>query len=140
LGALRLELKALEERIGSLIEEKSDSGTRYSDVADLHVLYVGGRIRQIPQFKTLVERLGARFLYHDGGIEHSPTILPNLINRADLVLFPIDCVSHDAVAAIKRLCGQSNKRYVPLRTASLAAVVSALSTLREDADKSDPGP
>jgi len=42
------------------------------------------------------------------------------------VLFPIDCVSHDAVAMIKRLCRQTGKRYAPLRTASLACLLAAL--------------
>jgi hypothetical protein len=52
----------------------------------------------------LIERAGARFLYHDGGIEHGAALLPGLVNRADQMFFPIDCVSHDAVATIKRLC------------------------------------
>jgi hypothetical protein len=34
-----------------------------------------------------------------------------LINRADVTLFPVDCVSHDAAATVKRLCGQSNIRW-----------------------------
>jgi hypothetical protein len=74
----------------------------------------------------LVERIGAGFLHHDGGIEHGAALLPGLVSRADRVLFPIDCVSHDAVAMIKRLCRQTGKRYAPLRTASLACLLAAL--------------
>ena len=48
------------------------------------------------------------------------------MNRADRVFFPIDCVSHDAVATIKRLCRLTEKSYEPLRTASLACLLSAL--------------
>ena len=79
------------------------------------ILYVGGRPNQIPQLKALVERTGARFLHHDGGIEHSSSLLPGLISRADVLLFPIDCISHDAVATLKRLCRQLEKPYLPLR-------------------------
>ena len=45
-------------------------------------------------------------LRHAGGIEHSSSLLPGLISRADVLLFPIDCISHDAVATLKRLCRQ----------------------------------
>jgi hypothetical protein len=90
------------------------------------ILYVGARAHQIPQLKALVERTGARFLHHDGGIEHSSSLLPGLISRADDLFFPIDCISHDAAATIKRLCRQLDKPYQPLRTSSLATLMSAL--------------
>ena len=89
----------------------------------------GARAHQIPQFKALVERTGARFLHHDGGIEHSATLLPGLVSRADYLFFPVDCISHDAAAAVKRLCRQFEKPYRPLRTASLATLVSALANM-----------
>ena len=95
----------------------------------LTVLYAGGRAHQVPLLKGLVERAGATFLHHDGGIEHSSALLPGLIGRADRVLFPIDCISHEAVAAIKRLCRQTGKSYDPLRTASLATLLAALTRM-----------
>jgi hypothetical protein len=79
------------------------------DLSTRTILYVGGRPNQIPQLKALVERTGARFLHHDGGIEHSSSLLPGLISRADVLLFPIDCISHDAVATLKRLCRQLSR-------------------------------
>jgi hypothetical protein len=84
---------------------------------------------QVPLLKDLVERAGASFLHHDGGIEHAAALLPGLVGRADRVVFPIDCISHDAVAAIKRLCRQTGKTYHPLRTASLAALLAALADI-----------
>jgi hypothetical protein len=42
------------------------------------------------------------------------------------VLFPVDCISHDAMATIKRLCRLMTKSYQPLRTASLSCLLSAL--------------
>jgi hypothetical protein len=89
-------------------------------------LYVGGRAHQIPQFKAMTERAGGYFLHHDGGIEHSIGLIPGLISRADRVFFPIDCISHDAVVAIKRHCRLAQTVYEPLRTASLACLLSAL--------------
>jgi hypothetical protein len=76
--------------------------------------------------KALAERAGVRLLHHDGGVEHGATLLPGLVSRADHVVFPVDCISHGAVAAIKKLCQQSGKAYTPMRTASLACLLSAL--------------
>jgi hypothetical protein len=45
------------------------------------------------------------------------------------VFFPIDCISHDAVATIKRHCRLTQKTYEPLRTASLACLLSALARI-----------
>jgi hypothetical protein len=100
------------------------------------LLYVGGRTHQVPQLKAVVERAGGVSLYHDGGIEHAPTLLPGLVSRAACLAFPIDCVSHDAVATVKRLCRQTNKPFLPLRTSSVASLLSGLAKLCEA--KTDP--
>jgi Uncharacterized protein conserved in bacteria (DUF2325) len=94
-------------------------------------LYIGGRANQVPKLKALVERSAGRFLHHDGGLEHSAALLPGLVTRADLSVFPVDCVSHDAVAVIKRVCRQAARPYRPLRTSSLACLLSSLATVRE---------
>lgn len=95
------------------------------------ILYIGGRANQVPKFKALVERSAGRFLHHDGGLEHSAALLPGLVSRADVSLFPVDCVSHDAVAAIKRVCRQVARPYRPLRTSSLACLLAALAGIRQ---------
>jgi hypothetical protein len=123
--ALARDLSTVEDEFVCVIEPSSGEATSRA-FTDQTILYVGGRAKQVPQFKAWVERTGARFLHHDGGIEHSPALLPGLASRADLLCFPIDCVSHDAVATIKRLCRQLDKPYRPLRTSSIAALMSAL--------------
>jgi hypothetical protein len=90
------------------------------------LLYVGGRPHQVAHLRTIAERLGAAFLHHDGGIENHPTLLPGLTSRADLVLFPVDCISHDAAHSVKLLCRQAGKRFIPLRSASVTSLLAAL--------------
>ena len=124
--ALRREIESLEGHIAGLLQPATGDGEAALDLSTRTILYVGGRPNQIPQLKALVERTGARFLHHDGGIEHSSSLLPGLISRADVLLFPIDCISHDAVATLKRLCRQLEKPYLPLRAASLATLASSL--------------
>jgi CBS domain-containing protein len=124
------ELESIETRIGSLLVA-DDDGRAKLDLSDATVLYVGGRPNQVPQFKALVERAGGIFLHHDGGIEDSPALLPGLISRAQWTLFPVDCVSHDAMGAVKRTCKRIDKRYLPLRTSSLTCLYSGLLELQQ---------
>jgi hypothetical protein len=124
--ALRREIESLEDHIAGLLQPATGDGEAALNLSTRTILYVGGRPNQIPQLKALVERTGARFLHHDGGIEHNSSLLPGLISRADVLLFPIDCISHDAVATLKRLCRQLEKPYLPLRAASLATLASSL--------------
>jgi Uncharacterized protein conserved in bacteria (DUF2325) len=70
--------------------------------------------------------VGVDLLHHDGGVEDQLGLLPGLSSRADLVVFPVDCVSHPAVTAIKAYCRQTGKRYVPMRTSGAASLLTAL--------------
>jgi hypothetical protein len=127
--ALGQEIAAVETRIGLLIPSREEPVADPAHLCGRSVLYVGGRAHQIPQCRAIVERYGGAFLHHDAGVEHSAALLPGLISRADIVLFPVDCVSHDAVAVIKRSCSQLGKRLMPLRTSSLASLMSALAAI-----------
>jgi hypothetical protein len=125
---LRREFASIETRL-LLPCDESPSAPAHPDVSGYTVLYVGGRAHQVPRYRTVIERAGGNLLHHDAGVEHSAALLPGLLSRADIVVFPVDCVSHEAVATIKRSCQQLGKRYVPLRTASLASLVSTLGSL-----------
>jgi hypothetical protein len=121
--SLQQELDAIGAQFGAA---RDDDPAQRLVLAGLSVLYVGGRAHQIPALRTLVEGGGGRFLHHDAGLEHNAALLPGLVSRADIVVFPVDCISHDAAGAIKRSCGQLNKPYVPLRTSSLTCLMCAL--------------
>jgi hypothetical protein len=132
--SLRNELALVEAQFEALLAGERDGADvpPFADaaLAGTPLLYVGGRAHQVPQLKAVVERAGSVFLHHDGGIEHSVTLLPGLVSRAGCAAFPIDCVSHDAMATIKRLCRQAGKPFLPLRTSSVASLIAGLATLR----------
>jgi hypothetical protein len=90
------------------------------------LLYVGGRTHHIAQLRTIAERSGAAFMHHDGGIEHHLNLLASLASQADLVVFPVDCISHRAAQLAKQLCRQAGKRFIPLRSASASSLLAAL--------------
>jgi Uncharacterized protein conserved in bacteria (DUF2325) len=124
---LRQELSLIEAQINGWCGDEQSALA--PELSGAQVLYVGGRAHQVPQLKAMVERAGGKFLYHDGGIEHSMTLLPGLISRADCAVFPIDCVSHEAMGLLKRQCRQMAKPFVPLRTSSLASLLSGIAAL-----------
>ena len=90
------------------------------------MLYVGGRPKQVWQARAAVEGLGGRFLHHDGGIDDNGALLAGLVSRADLAAFPVDCISHDAAGMVKRLCRQSAKPFLPLRSSGAGSLLAAL--------------
>ena len=44
-------------------------------------------------------------------------------------MFPVDCVSHEAARLVKRLCRQSGKPWIPLRTASVTTFLAAFAPM-----------
>ena len=92
------------------------------------VLYVGGRSGQTALLRRAAARRGAALLHHDA--EQGAALLPGLVGRADLVVFPVDCVSHDAALAVKRLCRQCGRPYHALRSTGVASLLQALERCR----------
>jgi hypothetical protein len=129
-AALRAELEAAENRLTELHGEPAAS-TRL-DLAGMTVLYVGGKPQHVARLRLLVESASGQFICHDGGIEERADLLPGLVSRADAAFFPVDCISHRAALLLKRLCQQAGKPYVPLRNASAAAMLRALSAARAE--------
>jgi hypothetical protein len=97
------------------------------DLSGVTVLYVGGRPGLIDQLKAVVTKRGGTLLSHDGGMEENLAALPGLISRADATFFPMDCISHSAVGHIKKCCRDGHKPFTPLRTASVASFIAAIS-------------
>ncbi len=128
-----LELQAELEAAEACLSPACPTGeiaTGENDLCGRAVLYVGGRSNHIPQLRKLAEERGADFLHHDGGVEDNSYSLTALVARADAVLFPVDCISHGAVTAVKRTCRQLDKRYFPLRSSGLTSFAGALQHLK----------
>lgn len=90
------------------------------------IAYIGGRPRTVSRMRDLVERCRGSLIHHDGGAEQSAETLDGVLVRADVVMFPVDCVSHTAVEKLKTVCGRMNKTYLPLSSASYSSFASEL--------------
>lgn len=90
------------------------------------MLYVGGRPSSNATIRALCERAGVELVVHDGGIEDRKGLLPAAVPGSDIVLFPVDCVDHDSMNHLKKLCVRHGVAFKPLRTAGIASVIAAL--------------
>jgi hypothetical protein len=124
--ALEAEVAALEGVIETTSVSADTSAIDPACLQGRTFLYVGGRPRQVANLRRFTSERGGRLLSHDGGIEESLSLLPGLVGQSDLVLFPVECVSHEATAWVKRSCGDGAKPFHPLRSASLASYVHAV--------------
>ncbi|RAI20485.1 hypothetical protein CH337_09660 [Rhodoblastus acidophilus] len=90
------------------------------------LLYVGGRPQTVCKLRQLIAGRNGQLLHHDGGLENSPARLGELVRQADAVFFPVDCVSHGAAEAVKKICQSEGKPMRPLRSASATTFLRAL--------------
>jgi len=99
------------------------------DLCGRCILYVGGRNNLCSHFRTLVERANGEFIHHDGGREDGPARLNSTLFRADIVVCPLDCISHKAIHLIKKHCEINTKPLAYMHRASTSAFAKALSDI-----------
>jgi uncharacterized protein DUF2325 len=126
---LREEIETAELALAQLLPAPEPDDEVSKDLAGATLLYVGGRTRPIAQLRRLAERWNATLLYHDGGIDDRSGLLEAQVARADRTLFPVDHISHNAVAIVKRVCRSAGKPYLVLRNSGLTAFAAALRSL-----------
>ena len=127
----RNEIESLESLLEQIMGKhtRGDIGASGSGELDLEqrcVLYVGGLSGQKSHYQAIVEQFNGSFLYHDGGLEHGQKSLSSALAKADVVLCPWDCVSHNATQKIKIQCTRDATPIVFLRRASTSAFLKGL--------------
>ena len=97
-----------------------------SSLCARHILFVGGMEKLEPHYRRLVEENGGRFERHDGDCRNGQDRLENMIKRADFVICPVDCNSHNACLCVKRLCKDLKKLYFMLSNSGVGSFQKAL--------------
>lgn len=141
---LQQDLQSMEGFLSFKMESDTDTGTLWDcenceagancaeqGLCGKTVLYVGGQYKMVPRYKQLVEQFGGTFLHHDGGQETARHILPKFLSRADAVLCPVDCVSHDACKCVKKMCKRYQKNYVMMRSSGLSSLARGLQEIAQ---------
>jgi hypothetical protein len=84
------------------------------------VLCVGGMPGAQARYRELVEAAGARFDYHDGGLEQGLHRLDRQLGAADVVVCQAACLNHEAYRRVKSHCRASTKTCLFVERPSLA--------------------
>lgn len=90
------------------------------------VLCVGGMPGARERYRALVEGAGARFAFHDGGLEQSVQRLDGQLDAADLVVCQAGCLNHEAYHRVKGHCRRAGKPCLFVERPSLASFARTL--------------
>lgn len=91
-----------------------------------NVLCVGGRSGNVSSYRDLIERVGGRFIHHDGGMEDNSSLLESSLAAADLVICQTGCISHSAYWRVKEFCKRTGKRCVFVENPSVSSLARGL--------------
>lgn len=127
LGALQQELQGVETSLAGQFAPPAESEAGV--LRGRRLVYVGGRPSSNQTIRAMVQAAGGELLLHDGGIEDRKGLLAAALPRADLVVFPVDCVDHDSMGTVKRVCERHGVPFHPVRSASAASFAALLATL-----------
>lgn len=138
LDRYRQECLVLEEELGNMLAPSIPGDCDQCDNRDecdcsklqgRKILYVGGRSNLVPHYRALVEQHGGEFIHHDGGVEKAMNCLNNKLAGADVVLCPVDCVSHAACLRIKQFCKALSRPFVMMRSSGLSTFARELNAI-----------
>lgn len=104
-------------------------------LVDKTVLCVGGRSSNVPNYRDLLEKEGARFMHHDGGVEQASELLDTSLAAADLVICQTGCISHQAYWRVKDFCKRTGKRCLFVDNPSTSSLSVCLRKAAEPASE-----
>lgn len=93
------------------------------------VLYLGGRKGASALLQREAESANVTLHCHDGGLDHSPQLIGDLVEKCDAVICPVNCINHQACLKAKRLCKRLNKPFMPISSSGTGAFSRALGEL-----------
>ncbi len=127
--SLQAELHAVESELAANFEPNDPEAVHHALLAMRRIVYVGGRPRSNQTIKAMVAAAGGELVVHDGGIEDRKGLLATALPRADMVVFPVDCIDHDSMSNLKRICDKHQVPFHPVRTASAASFATLVTRL-----------
>lgn len=114
------EVESLEQVLTQLIVPDSVAPA-LPGLRGLSIAYIGGRQQSTLILSKIVASAGGELLLHDGGVEDRKGLLASTLARAKLLVFPVDCVSHNAMHIAKQMAARAGIPCYPIRRASVAA-------------------
>jgi hypothetical protein len=84
------------------------------------VALIGAMDKMASHYEHVIQELGGGCLRHDGDMRQGQKGLVDVIKRADIILCPVDCNSHGAVACTKKVCRTLQKTCYFLRSSGVS--------------------
>jgi hypothetical protein len=125
LAFARTEAQCLEDALARTLVPAT-AGRALPPLQDMTIAYVGGRRQSTQVLAKLVADAGGELLVHDGGLEDRKGLLASTLARATMVVFPVDCISHNAMHVAKQQAARSDIPCYPLRKASIAGFIELM--------------
>jgi hypothetical protein len=131
IAELKLELARAAEPVAPVVQEEARQLVEHVmkmplKLSDRAVLCVGGRSGNVATYRELIEREGAQFAHHDGGLEDNANRLDASLAAADLVICQTGCISHSAYWRVKDYCKRTGKRCVFIDNPSISSLARGL--------------
>ncbi|MEX3923318.1 DUF2325 domain-containing protein [Paraburkholderia sp. BR10936] len=133
IDALRAEVHAMEQTTQAHEDPQAQRTLPEDALKGRRIVYVGGRPGSNHALRRWVESAGGELTVHDGGVEDRKGLLAAALANADLAVFPVDCIDHDSMSTLRRVCERHQVTWHPLRTASLASFVELMMRLHANA-------
>ncbi len=87
-----------------------------------NICIVGGVERMEALYRSYIEKNGGSLDYHSGSMQSGIGKLEKFLQRADMIICPINCNSHTACLKVKDIARKFGKEFHMLPTGSLSAV------------------
>jgi hypothetical protein len=123
-GHFRKEMERNIIRISAM--NRCDETCPSFDLCRKRILIVGGITKIKEHYKKLIEENGGIFEYHNGYMNGGTRGLKTQVMRADLVLCPVNCNSHNACSVVKKLAKKYSRPVHMLAGSGLSAISQAL--------------
>ena len=120
------------EPLGEPLRELPETAWPDIDLDGKVVVLIGGLAKASMHYEQAIGDLGGNCVRHEGGAHQGHKKLARMVRRADVVFCLVDCVSHGAAAAAKKLCRASEKPCYFLRSSGVSRIRD---TLREVAQQ-----
>jgi hypothetical protein len=120
---------SFEHSPSAVSSEKGGGACERSGIGGRCVLCVGGRAALYPEYRRVVETSGGKLVIYRNMPQGPGHHLPVLLDHADMVVCPVDCVNHTAFFTVKRYCRHSGKPCVLLDRSNLSTFRKGIATL-----------
>lgn len=120
----------LEKKEVTYVEEESECDNCFNkNLCEKRVLIVGGLSKLTSFYKNAVENMGGIFDYNNGYGKNGSIVLKESIQKADIILCPVDVNSHNACLSVKKYCKKMNKQYFMLRSSGLSSITKKITEI-----------